>query len=95
MSIEDIDTLVFIKSQVALITKHDFTEISDSTIIYGEDGLFDSMGLIELCIRLEDFATELGFEFNWTSNSAMSNSKSIFHDILSLHQHFISQKKTA
>jgi len=95
MLTDDIESLVFIKSQVALITKRELSEISDSTIIYGEDGLFDSMGLIELCIRLEDFASELGFQFDWTSNSAMSNSKSIFHDILSLHHHFISQKKTA
>lgn len=49
-----------------------------STILIGDGGLFDSILLIELCVGLEDRSSELGFEFDWTSDSAMSHSRSIF-----------------
>ena len=36
------------------------------------------MKLVELCLALEDKAVDLGFEFDWTSEAAMSRSRSLF-----------------
>jgi acyl carrier protein len=52
--------------------------ISSDSVLVGVGGQIDSIALIELCVGLEDRSTELGFEFDWTSDSAMSKSRSIF-----------------
>jgi hypothetical protein len=49
------------------------------------------MKLVELCILLEDMAAELGFEFDWTSDAAMSRSRSMFQTAGSLADEFIEQ----
>lgn len=92
MSTSDIDIAAEIRKQIALLSKKEYAEITEQLPIYGQDGCFDSMGLIELCLRLEDFALELGFEFDWTSDAAMSNSRSIFKDVSSLCHNFLNQK---
>jgi hypothetical protein len=45
-----------------------------------------------LCLSLEEIAEE-GFEFDWTSKTAMSKSKSMFRSIESLAEEFLSQKE--
>ena len=37
------------------------TEISEDSPLIGSESLLDSMKLVELCLALEDKATELGF----------------------------------
>ena len=59
--------------------------------LIGSDSVLDSMKLVELCLALEDMATELCFEFDWTSDSAMSRSRSMFRTAGSLATEFISQ----
>lgn len=59
--------------------------------LIGSDSVLDSMKLVELCLALEDMATELSFEFDWTSDSAMSRSRSMFRTAGSLATEFISQ----
>jgi hypothetical protein len=57
----------------------------------GEAGVIDSILLIELCVGLEDRSSELGFEFDWTSDAAMSRSRSMFSTVESLSQEFYNQ----
>jgi hypothetical protein len=64
---------------------------ADDMPLIGSDSALDSMKLVELCLVLEDVATELGFEFDWTSDSAMSRSRSMFRTAGSLAVEFISQ----
>jgi acyl carrier protein len=59
--------------------------------LIGSEGIFDSMGLVELCVNLEDKASELGFEFDWTSDSAMSRTHSMFRTAESLATEFVNQ----
>jgi len=68
--------------------------INDDTPLIGGDSLLDSMKLVELCLTLEDKATELGFEFDWTSDAAMSKSRSMFRTAGSLTIEFINQMET-
>ena len=53
-------------------------EISHDMQLIGEEPLLDSMKLVEVCLFLEDVADDNGFEFDWTSEAAMSKSRSMF-----------------
>ena len=66
-------------------------EIRCDTPIIGNNSPIDSMGLVQLCLSLEEKAEELGFEFDWTTESAMSRSRGMFRSIESLSDEFLSQ----
>jgi len=65
--------------------------ISDDTPLIGDGRVLDSMKLLELCLTLEDIASSLNFEFDWTSEEAMSKSRSIFRTAGALVNEFLSQ----
>jgi acyl carrier protein len=65
--------------------------VTDDTVLIGGEGLLDSMKLVELCLALEDKAMDLGFEFDWTSDAAMSKSRSMFRTAGSLVNEFMKQ----
>ena len=67
--------------------------INKTTPLIGDEATIDSVDLVEMCLELEDFAVELGFEFDWTSEKAMSATNSIFKDAGSLSNEFIRQWK--
>jgi acyl carrier protein len=66
-------------------------EVTDDMPLIGSQSVLDSMKLVELCLALEDKATEMGFEFDWTSDAAMSRSRSMFRTAGSLSGEFMSQ----
>ena len=68
--------------------------VAMDTMLIGGEGLLDSMKLVELCLALEDKSTDLGFEFDWTSDAAMSKSRSMFRTAGSLAAEFINQMET-
>ena len=83
-----------IKSEVfseisKLLENKSLTVADDMSLIGGES--VDSMKLVELCLALEDKAADMGFEFDWTSDAAMSRSRSMFRTSGSLAAEFISQ----
>ena len=67
------------------------SEISIETPIIGSNSPIDSMGLVQLCLSLEERAEELGFDFDWTTESAMSRSRGMFRSVESLSEEFVSQ----
>jgi len=69
-------------------------QISDDTPLIGEGSLLDSMKLVELSLKLEDTAADLGFEFDWTSDAAMSRSRGMFRTAGALAAEFITQKES-
>ena len=44
------------------------TKVDEEMQLIGGDSVLDSMKLVELCMALEDKASDLGFEFDWTSD---------------------------
>ncbi len=66
-------------------------KVNNETPLIGGGSLLDSMKLVELCLSLEDKAEDLGFDFDWTSDVAMSKSQSMFRDAGSLATEFINQ----
>jgi hypothetical protein len=77
--------------QLALLLEDKSLTISDDMPLIGGESVLDSMKLVELCLALEDKAAEIGFEFDWTSDTAMSRSRSMFRTAGSLAMEFISQ----
>ena len=59
--------------------------------LLGEGGLVDSMKLVEICLALEDESSSLGFDFDWTSDTAMSASRSVFRTVESLAEEYSRQ----
>jgi acyl carrier protein len=76
------------------LLKDQSIHIDASTNLIGSDGVLDSFGLVELCLRIEDVALVQGFEFDWTSESAMSRNTSIFRTVGSLSEELSRQKST-
>ncbi len=66
-------------------------QVTEDTLLIGDGSVLDSMKLVELCLTLEDFAEEKGFEFDWTSAQAMSRSRSMFRTAGSLASEFTNQ----
>jgi hypothetical protein len=65
--------------------------LDDATPLVGSDSVLDSMRLVELCLALEDAARERGFEFDWTSDAAMSRSRGMFRSVGALAGEFAAQ----
>ena len=76
---------------VSEIAEGNGQEITVETSLIGEARALDSLGLVELCLRLEELSTDQGFDFDWTSSSAMSASNSMFRTVDSLANELASQ----
>ena len=70
-------------------------EFSSESTLLGDGGLADSMKLVELCLALEDKADALGFQFDWTSDKAMSEHAGMFRTVQSLADEFDRQMHLA
>ncbi|WP_372016032.1 hypothetical protein [Pseudoxanthomonas sp. 10H] len=70
-------------------------EVTADTALIGDGRILDSIKLVELCVELEDLAGENGFVFDWTSETAMSRSRSMFRSAGALAAEFSSQQAAA
>ncbi len=66
-------------------------EVTEEMQLIGGESLLDSMKLVEVCLLLEDLADDHGFEFDWTSEAAMSKSRSMFRSVATLAEEFAHQ----
>ena len=66
-------------------------EINENSLILNSDNNLDSMALVQLCIALEEKSNSLGFDFDWTSEKAMSSMNSIFRTPKSIADEFNKQ----
>jgi len=88
-SADSVKNLVF--HQISQLLEDKTLTVTDDMPLIGGDSVLDSMKLVELCLALEDKAADMGFEFDWTSDAAMSRSRSMFRTAGSLAAEFISQ----
>jgi acyl carrier protein len=68
-------------------------EITEEMQLIGGEKLLDSIKLVEVCLALEDLADEHGFEFDWTSEAAMSKSRGMFRSVATLAEEFVNQSE--
>lgn len=85
----------FIINKVSELINDNSIIVDSETALVGSDASLDSMKLVELCLSLEDEAEEMSFEFDWTSDAAMSKSRSIFRNVGSLIDEFTRQMEAA
>jgi acyl carrier protein len=88
-SVDSVKNEVF--HQISQLLEDKSLTVTDDMALIGGDSVLDSMKLVELCLALEDKAADMGFEFDWTSDAAMSRSRSMFRTAGSLATEFISQ----
>lgn len=89
----DIKAKIF--TEISELVDNDEIVISDETPLLGDGSVLDSMKLVTLCIALEDIAADHDFDFDWTSDAAMSRSRSMFRTAGSLVEEFLKQQKDA
>ena len=85
----DVKLLVF--TLVSQLLDDKALQVTEDMPLIGGESVLDSMKLVELCLALEDKAADMGFEFDWTSDVAMSRSRSMFRTAGSLAAEFIGQ----
>ena len=71
----------------------DEVQVTEEMQLIGGESQLDSMGLVGVCLALEDLADEQGFEFDWTSDAAMSKSRSMFRTVATLAEEFANQSE--
>ncbi len=80
-----------ILAAIAQVAERPYETISPETQLIGDGSVLDSMKLVELCLQLEDMASGMGFDFDWTSETAMSRSRGMFRTAAALTEEFIAQ----
>jgi acyl carrier protein len=56
----------------------DEIDIDFESSLIGRNSTIDSLNLVQICLALEDRSSTEGFNFDWTSDKAMSSLNSIF-----------------
>ena len=92
-SVESVKYEVF--KQILLLLQDNYMTVNDDMPLIGGESVLDSMKLVELCLALEDMAAGMGFDFDWTSEAAMSRSRSMFRTAGSLAEEFIRQMSSS
>ena len=88
MAIEYEAIETFVRNEVAAITGKPAETIQADTVLVGGGRVIDSADLVMLLLSIEDYARdELGAHFDWTSDSAMSEARSVLRSVGTLAQH--------
>lgn len=93
MAVSQIDVQKFISDEVSMLIGESATPINADTPLIGHNRVLDSADLVVLLLAVEDYAREnLGFDWDWTSDSAMSEARSVLRNIGSLADHLVNQQ---
>jgi acyl carrier protein len=78
----------FIRQEIAVMTGTPKDAVSRDTVLVGSGRVVDSADLVMLLLSVEEFARDrLGVEFDWTSDSAMSEARSVLRNVGTLARH--------
>lgn len=78
----------FLRNEVSAITGQPVDSVTSATVLVGAGRVVDSADLVMLLIAAEEFARDnLGATFDWTSDSAMSEARSVLRNVGSLSKH--------
>ena len=81
-------TVAFLVQEVSTLTGDPAANFSEATRLIGRDAVLNSLNLVELLLDLEEFCEDtLHVHFDWASDSAMSEYRSIFRTIGSVADH--------
>ena len=71
---------------------HEDLKLNEDSELIGGSSSIDSMNLVQICLALEEKSSEEGFEFDWTSEKAMSSINSMFKSPQTLTNEYNRQK---
>jgi len=91
MTYDEATQLIISSIKTILDEREIYVEVTPDMVLLGGESTLDSMMLVELCVALEDKATLHNFEFDWTSDTAMSKSRSMFRSAQTLAEEFYNQ----
>ena len=78
----------FLRHEVSVLAGVSAESVSEATRLIGGNSGLNSLNLVELLLALEEFSEDtLHVRFDWTSDSAMSENRSILRTIGSLADH--------
>ena len=78
----------FVKEEVASLTGQSPESITENTVLVGNGRVVDSADLVMLLLAAEDFARDrMNAHFDWSSDSAMSEARSVLRSVGSLSRH--------
>lgn len=78
----------FIRDELAAMTAMPPDSVTGETVLVGKGRVVDSADLVMLLLSVEDFARDrLGATFDWTSDSAMSEARSVLRNVGTLARH--------
>jgi len=81
----------FLRDELASLTGADPRSINAETVLVGQNRVLDSADLVVLLLAVEEFAQEkMGVTWDWTSDSAMSEARSVLRNIGALARHLAS-----
>ncbi len=81
----------FIREELASITSEPGDSCGTQSVLVGSDSGIKSRQLVELLLALEEYADdEMGVEFDWTTDAAMSDVRGFLRSIESLAAHLAS-----
>ena len=83
--------VIKILKEISVMNNNSLKQIHEDSLILNADNNLDSMAIVQLCIALEDKSNSFGFNFDWTSEKAMSSMNSIFKTPKSISDEFNKQ----
>jgi hypothetical protein len=79
---------MLLRNELAAMTGRDASSIGGDTVLVGSGRVVDSADLVMLLLAAEDYARDtLNAHFDWTSDSAMSEARSVLRSVGSLARH--------
>ena len=85
------EDIIKILKEISEMNNNSLKNINEDSLILNGDNNLDSMAIVQLCIALEDKSKFFGFDFDWTSEKAMSSMNSIFKTPKSISDEFNNQ----
>jgi acyl carrier protein len=84
MELEEIQRIIktFVKDY--LEAQDNYLDITSETVLFGDNTVLDSIGLVNIVIDLESTFLDKGYEISLTSDVAMSRRQSPFRNISTL-----------
>lgn len=88
MSISYDDAERFLRDEVGALTGQPAEVVTGDTVLVGQARVVDSADLVMLLLAAEEFARErIDATFDWTSDSAMSEARSVLRSVRTLATH--------
>ena len=76
-----------------LEAQDNYSNVTTDTVLFGDNSVLDSMGLVNIVIDLESIFLDKGYEISLTSDVAMSRRQSPFRNIATLADFIYEQLK--